>query len=158
MKNKFVIGLLTVVVVAAVAVTGAVYAQTPTPGTPAPGSGYGYRAQLGEDGVGLYHEEMLAAFSEALAIPVAELEARIDAGERLVQIALAEGLTIEEIQALKPVGMYMGGRGGARMGRGMGNPEGLHQNCDGSCIVDGEYVPQYLQNQKGNTRGSRGGR
>ena len=157
MKNKLVVGLLTVVMVAAVAVTGAVYAQSPDPGTPAPGSGYGYQSQMTEDGLGLYHEDTLAAFSEALGISVEELEARIAAGENLVQIALAEGLTVEEIQALKPVGMYMGGRGGAQMGRGAGNVDGLHQYCDGSCLVDGEYVPQYLQQQQGTTRGSRGG-
>ncbi len=157
MKNKVIVGFLTVVVVAAVAVTGAVYAQAPQPGTPAPGSGYGAQARMNEEGRGLYHEDMLAAFSEALGISVADLEARLAAGENMVQIALAEGLTVEEIQALKPVGMFMGGRSGARMGRGVGNPDGQHQYCDGSCLENGEYLPQYFENQKGTTRGSRGG-
>ncbi len=109
MKNKLVVGLLTVVLVAAVAVTGAVYAQSPDPGTPAPGSGYGYQSQMTEDGLGLYHEDTLTAFSEALGISVEELEARIAAGETMVQIALAEGLTVEEIQALN-AGWHVHGR------------------------------------------------
>jgi hypothetical protein len=49
-----------------------------------------------EDGV--LHDYMLQVFSDKLGIPVADIETRLDAGENMSQIALAEGLTIEEFQ------------------------------------------------------------
>ncbi len=145
MKKSLVMSFLVVIVVAAVAVSGVVAAQSTTPNGNAP-----------EDGLGLYHDEILAAFSEALGIPVEELEARIEAGETIVQIALAEGMTLEEIQAIMPVGVYAGSRGGGRNGRSTTTLGGQYLNGDGTCLT-GTCEPQYLEKQLGTSRGSRGG-
>ena len=75
-----------------------------------------------------------------------------------MQIAMAEGLTFEEIKALMPVGAF--GRM-SQNGRGMRhtNVDGEFvpgPNCDGTCLQDGEYVPQFLGPQRGGGM-SRGG-
>jgi hypothetical protein len=49
-----------------------------------------------EDGV--LHDTMLQVFSDKLGISVTDIEARLDAGETMSQIAISEGLTIEEFQ------------------------------------------------------------
>jgi hypothetical protein len=162
MKKSLIAIVVAAVLVGVVSVAGSVYAQSPTPETWTPGQGYGNRAQLyTEDGLGIYHDELMAVFSEALGISVEDLEARIDAGETLMQIALAEGMTFDEIKALMPVGSF-----GAMSQFGHGyrytNLDGEFvpgANCDGSCLEDGEYVPQYLGPQPGAGlgRGARGG-
>ena len=156
MKKSFIAIIVAAVLVASFGVVGSVYAQSGTPG-----SGYGVATQQQlqtEDGLGLYHDEILAIFSEALEIPVEELEARIEAGETIVEIALSEGMTFEEIKALMPVGNF-GGRSAGWMGRGFmaagENAEfapGPLYLGDGSCLVDGQPVREFV-NQMGMGRG-----
>ena len=43
---------------------------------------------------------MIAAYAEALDIPVADLEARLDSGETMSQIALSTGMTLDEFRTL----------------------------------------------------------
>ncbi len=161
MKKSLIAVVIAVVLVGVIGAAGAVYAQAPDPETWTPGQGLGNRAQLhSADGTGIYHEEMLTIFSEALGIPVADLEARIAAGETLMQIALAEGLSFDEIKALMPVGAF-GMQ--AQNGRGMRhtNLDGEFvpgPNCDGTCLQDGEYVPQFLGPQHGAGMSRGGGR
>lgn len=64
--------------------------------------GCGKSARFGNDGDGILHETMLQVFSDKLGIPAADIETRLDAGESLSQIALAEGLTIDEFQTWMP--------------------------------------------------------
>jgi hypothetical protein len=147
MKKSLIAALVAAVLVASFSFVGSVYAQSGTPG-----NGYGVATQQQlrtEDGLGLYHDEILTIFSDALDIPVTDLESRIEAGETIVEIALSEGLTFEEIKALMPVGNF-GGRSAGTMGRGMmasgenaefaQGPLGLG---DGSCLVDGQPVREF---------------
>jgi len=93
-----------------------VFAQTDTPGDPVGygGGGISSRSKRGGQGTGstwlyqnreaseggLLHDAMIAAFSEALGIPVEDLEARIADGETLADIALSTGMTIEDFRTL----------------------------------------------------------
>ena len=106
--NKF--GILLVIAAIATLVLGSVgvaYAQTPTQ-TPGTGTGYmggrGSRNGIGganaNAGDGILHDYMIAAYAENLNIPVADLEARLDNGETMAQIALSEGLTFEQFRTL----------------------------------------------------------
>ena len=56
---------------------------------------YGGGLAYGEEGP--YHELMLENFTEALGIAGAQLEARLESGEMMWQIAEAEGVSEEEI-------------------------------------------------------------
>jgi len=149
MKKSLIAVLVAAVLVASFGVVSSVSAYGGNPGV---GNGSAVRQQLQtEDGLGLYHDEILAAFSEALGIPVEDLEARIDAGETIIEIAVDEGMSLEDAQALLPVGNF-GGRSAGWMGQGfMATGENAEfapggQNLgDGTCLVDGEVVPQYLQ-------------
>jgi hypothetical protein len=47
---------------------------------------------------GILHDTMLQLFSDKLGLPVSELETRLADGETMAQIAISEGLTIEEFQ------------------------------------------------------------
>jgi hypothetical protein len=47
---------------------------------------------------GVLHDYMLQVFSDKLGIPETEIESRLNAGETMSQIALSEGLTLEEFQ------------------------------------------------------------
>ncbi len=156
MKKSLIAVLVAAVLIASFGVVSSVYAYGGNPGN---GNGSAVRQQLQtEDGLGLYHDEILAAFSEALGITVEELEARIDAGETIIEIAVAEGMSLEDAQALLPVGNFAG-RSAGWMGQGfMANgdnaefaPGGQYLG-DGTCLVDGEVVPQYLQQGMGRGR------
>jgi hypothetical protein len=48
----------------------------------------------------LLHDEIISAFEVALGIPADELNARLDAGETLMQIVISTGLDFEAAQAL----------------------------------------------------------
>ena len=158
MKKSLISVLVAAVLVASFSVVGSVYAQSETPEY---GYGYGNGVQQQlktEDGLGLYHDEIMAAFSEALDLTVEEIEARIDAGETIADIALAEGLTFEEFKALMPTGNF-GARGAAQMGRGMmANGENAEFTRgplalgDGTCLEDGQPVREFAQ-QMGQGRG-----
>jgi hypothetical protein len=99
--NKFVL-MLVIVAVVALGSVGIAYAQSPTQ---APGTGSGYMSGQGTRGGlaagdGLLHEYFVAAYAEKLAIPVADLEARLESGETMSQVALSTGLTIDEFRTL----------------------------------------------------------
>jgi hypothetical protein len=106
--NKFGI-LLVIVAVATLALGtfGIAYAQSPTQ-TPGTGTGRmgGRGSQNGLGGAntnvgdGILHDYMIAAYAEALDIPVADLEARLDSGETMAQIAISTGLTLEQFRTL----------------------------------------------------------
>jgi len=48
----------------------------------------------------ILHDYRIAAYAEKLNIPVADLEARIDQGETMAQIAVSTGLTIDQFRTL----------------------------------------------------------
>jgi hypothetical protein len=156
MKKSLIAILVAAVLVASFSVVGSVYAQSGTPG-----NGYGVATQQQlqtEDGSGLYHDEIIAAFVEALGLTAEEIEAKIGEGFTIAQIAQAEGLTLEEIRALMPVGLN-GARNAGWMGRGYmaagENAEfapGGQFLGDGTCLVDGQPVREFV-NQMGMGRG-----
>jgi hypothetical protein len=112
--KKLMIGLLIVgVVAAALGTAGYVYAQSVTP--PAPfgrGNGFGMGNGMGggrgmmrnaagngqgfTPGEGPMHDEMVAAMAEKLGMSAEELDARIDKGETMVQVATSKGFTADE--------------------------------------------------------------
>ncbi len=111
-KLVFAFAIVATLVVALLS-TGQVFAQGTTPPAPqTPGSGYGYGRGMGNRGAmagtglgsgslpGILHDGMIAAISQKLGIPVADLEARIAKGETVAQIAYAKGLTAEQFTAL----------------------------------------------------------
>jgi hypothetical protein len=112
--NKMVSAILiTAVAAMTLGSAGVVHAQVPTPQAPVPASGFGYgnmgagsgsmhmvQDLINGKGNGLLHEMIIATFAEELGIPVDELEARLAAGERLVNVALSKGLTITQFRAL----------------------------------------------------------
>ncbi len=156
MKKSLIAILVAAVLVASFGVVGSVYAKGGNPG-----NGYGVATQQQlqtEDGLGLYHDEIMAAFAVALDMTVEEIEAKIAEGFTIVEIAQAAGLTLEEIQALMPVGNF-GGRSEGWLGNGfMANGEnaefaqGPLYLGDGICLEDGEPVQQFLNNQMGLAR------
>ena len=108
--NKLLLTLvIAVVFVAALGTAGIANAQTP-PQTPGSGYGAGLAAGRGPRGgmgtgnvaagEGILHDYMIAAFAEKLNIPAADLEARLDQGETMAQIAASNGLTLEQFRTL----------------------------------------------------------
>jgi hypothetical protein len=102
--------VLMVVAVAALAVFGtvtAVSAQGPiqndtlTQGFGGRGGGMRGIGNQGEIENEEVHALMMDAYAEALGIPAAEIDSRLEAGETFSQIALSTGLTFEEFWALK---------------------------------------------------------
>lgn len=86
---------------------GLVYAQTEAP-QPYTGFGYGHGMMGGRgafsgsmvDGEeGPFHEIMVNGFAEVIGLSVEQLEARLEAGETMWQIAESEGLTWDEFIA-----------------------------------------------------------
>jgi hypothetical protein len=106
--KKFVVSFMVVaVVIFTLGAVGVAYAQSPTQ---APGTGTGWMGGRGSgnglgnantiSGEGILHDYMIAAYAEKLNIPVSDLEARLDSGEMMAQIALSEGLTFEQFRTL----------------------------------------------------------
>jgi hypothetical protein len=87
------------------------YAQTESP-EPYAGRGYG-RGMMGGGGrygsglaygeLGLYHDAMIESFAEALGLTDSQLQARLDNGETMWQIAEAEGKSWEEFSSTMQV-------------------------------------------------------
>lgn len=106
MKKVLIGVVLAGVLVAAFAVVGAVYAQTAAPQGDAP-FGLGRRGMMANSqglagtGDGLLHDYMVEAFSEKLGVSVDEINERLAGGERMVDIALDQGLTIDEFRTLR---------------------------------------------------------
>jgi hypothetical protein len=90
-SNKMKKIILTLALVGVVVVTmgsvSSVFAQTSTP--PAPGTGTGYM-----------HNEMVAVYAEVLGLTIENLDARLDAGETLSQVASSTGMTATEFRDL----------------------------------------------------------
>ncbi len=106
--NRFVkIILLVAVAALAIGTTGVAYAQTSSQATGTGAGAMGGRGSRGGSGAGngiagdgILHDYMIAAYAEALNIPVADLEARLDSGETMSQIALSTGITLDEFRTL----------------------------------------------------------
>jgi hypothetical protein len=149
------------VVAIALGSASAVFAQSSTPETP---TGFGSRGNRGGMGSGstflnqnrdsfedgLLHDEMIAAFAEALDLDVEVVETRLADGETMAEIALSTGLTLDEFRTvLKDVRTQVhewaveegilpeaqGPRGGmGRFGGMKGDGQGLYGS--GECIND----------------------
>lgn len=103
MKKIWKIVALALVAVMTFGAAGAVFAQTQTTPTP-PYPGYGPGMMGGRGGMmrgdrageGPLHDVMVAAFAEVLGLEPADLEARLENGERMWEIAESLGFTPEE--------------------------------------------------------------
>jgi len=107
--KKFAVTIMVVaVVVFALGTVGVAYAQASTPGTGTGfGSGLGGRGGHGGVGAGnitagegILHDYLIAAYAEKLNIPVADLEARLNQGETMSEIAVSTGLTVDQFRTL----------------------------------------------------------
>jgi hypothetical protein len=165
-KIWIIVGVLGVAALA-LGAAGLAYAQSETP-PPFMNPGYGpgmmggrvrHGGGLANGEESLYHESMLESFAEALGIAIDQLEARLESGEMMWQIAEEEGVSEEEIfdivqqgrqamveQAVEDgilsqeqaefmgprwqEGGFRGGYGGC-MGYGYSNEEGYHRGPQG---------------------------
>jgi hypothetical protein len=106
--NKIVLSvvIIAVLAVALFGVTETVFAQTSTPQAPGFGPGMmggrgGPRGGQGFNGQeGFLHDEMVAAFAAKLGISASDLDARLDKGETIGQIAYAQGMTAEQFNTM----------------------------------------------------------
>ena len=106
--NKFVKTIL-VVAIAAVALGagGVAYAQSPSQSVGSGVAAMGGRGSQGGygsgnmvAGEGILDDYIMAAYAEALDIDPTDLEARLDNGETMAQIALSAGMSLDESRAL----------------------------------------------------------
>jgi hypothetical protein len=138
-----------------------VFAQGSNPGTPVGFGGRGSRGGMGSGSTflnqnrdsfedGLLHDEMIAAFAEALGLDIEVLETRLADGETMAEIALSTGLTLDDFRTvLKDVRTLVhewaveegilpeaqGPRGGmGRFGGMQGGGQGLYGS--GDCLAD----------------------
>ena len=152
MKKFAVTFMVVAVVVFALGSAGVAYAQTPAPGA-GTGLGSGWMGGRGSQGgvgagnialgEGILHDYLIAAYAEKLNIPVADLEARLDQGETLSEIAVSTGLTLDQFRTLMV--------------------EVRSQAID-QAVADGtltqeqaDWMKQHGAGQMGNGRGMRGG-
>ena len=157
--KKFVKSFVILAVVAlALGSATAVFAQGSTPGAPVGFGSRGSRGGMGSGSAllnqnrdnfqdGVLHDEMIAAFAEALGLDADVVETRLADGETLAEIA---GLPIDEFRALMVeiqtlvhewaveegiLPESMGPRGGmGRFGGMQGGGQGLYGS--GDCLVD----------------------
>lgn len=107
MKKLSLAVVIVAVVTLALGSVGVAFAQAPTQTTET-GTGWmggrGTRGAMvgGNDvaGDGILHDYKIAEYAEALGIPVADLEARLDGGETMAEIAFSIGLTFEQFRTL----------------------------------------------------------
>ena len=108
MKKTVLAGLMIVVVVAALGSANVVFAQGPNPGPEVPGTGVGVGGRgtglrqsadpvgrMGNpdvEGLGLLEEGQIAYAVQELDLSAEEIEARLNAGETLAEIAVSEGV------------------------------------------------------------------
>jgi hypothetical protein len=96
----------TVLGIAFLGTAGYVYAQTSTPHPFGFGPGMmGGRGQRGGGMMnngqeGFLHDEMEAAFDPKLGMSVSDLEARLDNGETMAQVAYSKGITAEQFTTM----------------------------------------------------------
>ncbi len=96
------------VIALAFGAVGIAFAQTGSPqpyGNAGNGPGMmggrgGYGGGMIDGEAGLYHATRMEIFAEALGLTVSELEARLESGETMWQIAEAEGVTWEEFSGI----------------------------------------------------------
>lgn len=107
MKNLILVSMVLAAAVFTLGSVSVVSAQSDTPSVAATTEAYGFGGRGGMGGgngmgtqTGLLHDEMIKVFSEELGISVEDLEARLTAGETLSDIALAQGLTLEQFNTL----------------------------------------------------------
>ncbi len=108
MKKSLVALAILVGVLSVLVFAGSVFAQADQPGT-GQGQGLfgmGWHGMMGRGaevapGGGLLHDYMLAAYADALNLTVDELQARLDSGDRIIDIAIDQGLTLAEFRDLK---------------------------------------------------------
>lgn len=109
--NKIAIVFVLVATLVAVLMSASfVFAQGPAPvsgqnqagGYGSGMNGAGLMSSNGVTAVGeeILHDAMIEVYAEELGISVDDLNARLDAGETLAQIAYAQGLTTDEFTAL----------------------------------------------------------
>ena len=108
--NKFLVSIVILAAAAAafVATTSSVFAQGPNPQTPGaglnqavtPGRGMGANQAQAQNQDGYLHEDLIPFYAENLGLSVDELNTRLANGETLSQIALANGMTFEELHSL----------------------------------------------------------
>jgi len=113
MKKWFALALVAVLAILAVATVVSAQAPTPTPQTPY-GQGRGMMGgggmmangtqgrgmmAAGAAGDGWMHDDMVAAFAAKLGLKAEDVEARLNKGETMWQIAQAQGLTSEQYSA-----------------------------------------------------------
>jgi hypothetical protein len=147
MNKKLVVSLI-LVAVAIFTFTGVVAAKGPNPPEYAPGFGY-------------VHEYLISYAADKLGITVEDLEARLDGGETLAQIAFENGFEdfwafMQEARSyvneqLTAAGTIIPGwsSDATRGNRSMMSQSGT---CTGTCLEDGTGTPQ------AQGRGFRGGR
>lgn len=102
MKKFLIAGIVVAVLVAVGGVfltVNIVKAQQPTPEVPF-GSGWGMWMHGGRSfaGGGTMHDAMVAAFAEKLGMTAEELQARLDEGDTMWQIAEEKDMTLEEFR------------------------------------------------------------
>jgi hypothetical protein len=177
MKKIVAVLLVVAVAVVALGIAGAAYAQAPNPQAPVDGTGYGYgmmgagmrggrmgQSEFAGTGEGPLHEALIAAFAEKLDLSVEDLDARLEAGETLADIAFEQGLTVDEFKTLmtdahaqavaqavadgtltQEQADWMAQRGGGRM-MGAGSGQGMHgagqgQFSNPDCPYYGQVQP-----------------
>ena len=113
MKKILIAGVAVAMAALVLVAAGVAYAQSSDP-TDENEYGYGmmgggrmgrgpmFNQGAAEDGLlhEAAHDEMMAAFAAKLNIPVADLEAWIANGETMVEIAVAEGYSLDEFRTL----------------------------------------------------------
>jgi hypothetical protein len=109
MKKALLVSAVVAIALITLGVAGFVFAQTETPPTPAY-QGYGPGMMGGRGGYGWMmgesdteeppmHELMVASYAKALGLSAEELEARLDNGETMWQVAQSLGLSEEQFAA-----------------------------------------------------------
>ena len=151
--SKFVLTVLVVsLLIGTGLVAGTAYAQDDDPpaGTPeAPshpflGRGYGPRMENGmmlADGDHPLHDYIQAAYAEALGLSVSDLESKLEAGQTMIEIALATGLSQEEAWDLmrdaRQAAFEAAQADGIELPALGPRGEGVGRGANGDCLMDG---------------------
>ena len=99
---KKLIVIFALVLVAALATAGFVYAQTSNPNSPIPGWMQGMHNQMmgaGTVGMGVMHDAMVQALADKLGISVADLNQQLATGKTMAQIAESNGLPLDQFRS-----------------------------------------------------------
>lgn len=114
MKKSIWIAVVMVTLLVSLIVAGFAFAQTETPPTPGDGSGFWGNGRgmmrLGQGmmggrwnsrtGYGPVHEYMVAAIAEALGMTIEDLQAELESGKTMWDVAKEQGLTSEQFGEL----------------------------------------------------------